>query len=91
MSNGLYPNPPVYTRQQAQSILERIVDERDAELEQQEPADSTQWQAAQRLQLLWDIEGLVNNPSTTDDEKWDAIRALLDDNPLLIMTSQGGD
>ena len=27
--NDLYPNPPAYTREQAQKILGRIIDERD--------------------------------------------------------------
>ena len=29
MSNGLYPNPAAYTRQQAQQIIGRIIDERE--------------------------------------------------------------
>ena len=41
-------------------------------------------QSAKRLQLLWDIDRLVNDPATTDNEKWDAIRALLDTHQLLL-------
>jgi len=54
------------------------------ELDRQEPQDYNKEQSTKRLQLLWDIDRLVNDPATTDDEKWDAIRALLDTHQLLL-------
>ena len=44
--------------------------------------------AADRLQLLWKIHEIVLDSGTTDDEKWDTIRELLEDNPLLNMTRE---
>ena len=42
--------------------------------------------SARRLELLWAIQEIVLSGSTTDDQKWDALRGMLDDNELLIMT-----
>jgi len=50
MSNGLYPNPAAYTRQQAQQIIDRIIDEQEQSdfptayipgCEWQDPEDAT--------------------------------------------------
>ena len=53
------------------------------------PEDFAQWQAAQRLKLLWDIDKLLSDPGATDVQRWDTMRALLDDNPLLLATGAG--
>ena len=66
------------------AILNRLADAIDEEQDQEGTKDHDKKQSAKRLQLLWDIDRLVNDPATTDDEKWDAIRALLDTNQLLL-------
>ena len=49
---------------------------------------STQRKSADRLQLLWDALELIIDPDITDDERWDNIKELLQDNPLLNMTRE---
>ena len=34
-----------------------------------------------RVEMLWEIESIVNDPSTNDVEKWESIQKVYKDNP----------